>query len=64
MFNSKKKVADVRSIFDELHIPRHAEEALEHYYNIAMKMLDAISMSAEKRLMLTDLTESLRVRVS
>lgn len=48
-----EKVTVVRALYDELHVRQVAEEAMNHYYNIALQHLSAVQVEeANKRALL------------
>lgn len=62
--NPTKKIQTVISLYDQLDVKAHTEEIMKVYYNQALKHLEAIQLSDQKKQQLTTLAEKLMVRIS
>lgn len=61
--DEKLRVQKAKIIFDSLNILQHAEDAIEHYYTMAMLELNAVRVADENKQQLILLAQNLRVRV-
>lgn len=61
-FNRDEKVAAVTALYGKLGIDRLAQEKIEHYFAQSRKYLDAVSVTAERKLELLEYTAKMMKR--
>ncbi|GAB2688236.1 polyprenyl synthetase family protein [Mucilaginibacter koreensis] len=61
-YDATEKVSAVTSIYNDLEVKQHAEQAMQAYTDKAFKALDQIQLSAERKQYLHDFADSLMVR--
>ena len=62
--NDTERVQNVKAVFDSLNIKTHAEEAIDHFYSIAMNEWSKLDVDEKNKQPLTNLAHSLRMRVA
>ncbi len=63
-FNKQEKVNAVKSIYDQLGIPKSTEKKINHYFKKGFQKLEAVKCSPDAKQLLTDFTKALIERQS